>query len=53
VRPIDHKAAAVSGARVQRRASWTLRSERINEHLARWFMHKFKRFCGNYAKAMA
>jgi RNA-directed DNA polymerase len=26
---------------------------RINEHLARWAMHKFKRFRGKYAKAMA
>jgi RNA-directed DNA polymerase len=26
---------------------------RINEHLVRWAMHKFKRFCGKYAKAMA
>ena len=26
---------------------------RINEHLARWAMHKFKRFRGRYAKAMA
>ena len=26
---------------------------RINEHLARWAMHKFKRFKGKYAKAMA
>jgi RNA-directed DNA polymerase len=25
---------------------------RINEHLARWAMHKFKRFRGKYAKAM-
>jgi hypothetical protein len=26
---------------------------RINEHLARWAMQKFKRFRGKYAKAMA
>ena len=26
---------------------------RINEHLTRWAMHKFKRFRGKYAKAMA
>jgi RNA-directed DNA polymerase len=26
---------------------------RINEHLVRWAMHKFKRFRGKYAKAMA
>jgi len=26
---------------------------RINEHLARWAMHKFKRFRGKYAKARA
>ncbi len=26
---------------------------RINEHLARWAMRKFKRFRGKYAKAMA
>ena len=26
---------------------------RINEHLARWAMHKFKRFRGKYDKAMA
>jgi RNA-directed DNA polymerase len=26
---------------------------RINEHLVRWAMHKFKRFRGRYAKAMA
>jgi RNA-directed DNA polymerase len=26
---------------------------RINEHLARWAMHKFKRFRGKYAKATA
>ncbi len=26
---------------------------RINGHLARWAMHKFKRFRGKYAKAMA
>jgi len=26
---------------------------RINEHLARWAMHKFKRFRGRSAKAMA
>ena len=26
---------------------------RINEHLARWAMHKFKRFRGKYARAMA
>ena len=26
---------------------------RVNEHLARWAMHKFKRFRGKYAKAMA
>src|SRR6266705_3319806 len=26
---------------------------RINEHLTRWAMHKFKRFRGRYAKAMA
>jgi RNA-directed DNA polymerase len=26
---------------------------RINEHLARWAMHKFKRFRGKYATAMA
>ena len=26
---------------------------RVNEHLARWAMHKFKRFRGRYAKAMA
>jgi RNA-directed DNA polymerase len=26
---------------------------RINEHLTRWVMHKFKRFRGKYAKAMA
>ncbi|HUY49914.1 MAG TPA: hypothetical protein VMV92_30080 [Streptosporangiaceae bacterium] len=26
---------------------------RINEHLARWAMHKFKRFRGRYAKATA
>ena len=25
---------------------------RINEHLARWAMHKFKRFRGKYARAM-
>ena len=25
----------------------------INEHVARWAMHKFKRFRGKYAKAMA
>jgi hypothetical protein len=25
----------------------------VNEHLARWAMHKFKRFRGKYAKAMA
>ena len=25
---------------------------RINEHLARWAMRKFKRFRGKYAKAM-
>ena len=28
-------------------------SWRINEHLARWAMRKFKRFRGKYAKAMA
>ena len=26
---------------------------RINEHLVRWAMHKFKRFRGKYAKATA
>jgi hypothetical protein len=26
---------------------------RINEHLARWTMHKFKRFRAKYVKAMA
>jgi Group II intron, maturase-specific domain len=26
---------------------------RINEHLVRWAMHKFKRFRGKYAKTMA
>jgi RNA-directed DNA polymerase len=26
---------------------------RINEHLVRWAMQKFKRFRGKYAKAMA
>jgi len=26
---------------------------RINEHLVRWAMHKFRRFRGKYAKAMA
>jgi len=26
---------------------------RINEHLTQWAMHKFKRFRGRYAKAMA
>jgi len=26
---------------------------RINEHLARWAMQKFRRFRGKYAKAMA
>ena len=26
---------------------------RINEHLVRWAMHKFRRFRGKYARAMA
>jgi RNA-directed DNA polymerase len=26
---------------------------RINEHLVRWAMHKFKRFRGKYARTMA
>ena len=35
------------------RSELCLLAWRINEHLARWAMHKFKRFRGKYAKAMA
>ena len=45
--------ASPKNAKVEYRSELRFLAWRINEHLARWAMHKFKRFRGKYAKATA